>query len=70
MEAAHALVLCDFATYEATERAVAKFIRDTVDDMWYKDLKDARTLYNSVSAAQLLHHLDKKLRRPPPGRAR
>ena len=59
MEAAHALVLRDFATYEATERAVAKFIRDTVDDMWYKDLKDARTFYNSVSAAQLLHHLDK-----------
>ena len=58
MEAAHALVLRDFATYEATERAVAKFIRDTVDDMWYKDLKDARTFYNSVSAAQLLHHLD------------
>ena len=57
-EAAHALVLKDFATYEATERAVAKFIRDAVDEIWYKDLKDAHTFYNSVTAAELLQHLD------------
>ena len=34
MEAAHALLLKDFATYEATERAFAKFIRDVVDEFW------------------------------------
>ena len=58
MEAAHAVVLKDYATYEATERAVAKFIRNAVDEIWYKDLKHARSFYNAVTAKTLLAHLD------------
>jgi hypothetical protein len=58
MEAAHNTRLADYASFEATERAVMKFIRDAIDEIWYKDLKNPRTFYNSVTATTLLSHLD------------
>ena len=58
MEAAHTLILQDYASHEAAERGAAKFIRDAVDELWYKDLKHHRSLYNSVTAKQLIEHLD------------
>ena len=58
MEAAHAVRLRDYASFEAAERAVTKLIRDAVDEIWYKDLKHPRAFYTSVTAAQLLEHLD------------
>ena len=58
MEAAHNTRLADYASFEAAERAVVKFIRDAIDEIWYKDLKNPRTFYNSVTAATLLSHLD------------
>ena len=57
-EAEHAVLVRDFASYEAAERATAKFIRDAVDELWYRDLKHARSFYTSVTAKQLIDHLD------------
>ena len=44
-EAAHKSCRDDFASYEAAERGVAKFLRDAVEEVWYNDLKDAETFY-------------------------
>ena len=57
-EAVHAIRVRDFASYEAAERATAKFIRDCVEELWYRDLRDARSFYTHVTAKQLLDHLD------------
>ena len=58
METAHNVHLADYASFEAAKRAVVKFIWDAVDEIWYKDLKDPRTFYNSVTSTALLAHLD------------
>ncbi len=42
-EANHAILVRDYALYEAAERAVAKFIRDSMDEIWYCDLCHARS---------------------------
>jgi hypothetical protein len=57
-EAKHAILVKDFATYEATERATAKFLRNAVDEIWYRDLRHARSFYTNVTAKQLMEHLD------------
>jgi len=38
MEAAHRVLIADHAIYLAAEKAVAKFIRDAVEETYYKDL--------------------------------
>ena len=40
MEAAHKLLLHNYATYLAAERGVTKFIQDVVNETFYKDLED------------------------------
>jgi len=57
-EAEHAILVRDFASYEAAERATAKFIRDAVNEIWYRDLRHDRSFYTHVTAKQLLAHLD------------
>ena len=57
-EATHAILRRDYASYEAAERATAKFIRDAVDELWYRDLRHPRSFYTNVTAKQLLEHLD------------
>ena len=57
-EAEHALLVRDYASYDAAERAAAKFIRDATDEIWYRDLRHARSFYTNVTAKQLLEHLD------------
>ena len=57
-EAAHKARLDDYASYEAAERGVAKFLRDVVDEIWYNDLKDADTFYTKVTAIEIMAHLD------------
>ena len=57
-EAEHAILVRDFAAFEAAERAVAKFVRDAVDEIWYRDLHHARSYYTNVTAKQLMDHLD------------
>ena len=49
--------LADFDTYEIAERKVRKFILAIIEDTWVRELKDARTFYNKVTALQLLNHL-------------
>ena len=57
-EAEHAILVRDYASYDAAERATAKFIRDAVDELWYRDLRHARSFYTHVTAKQLIDHLD------------
>ena len=57
-EPEHALLIADFASYEAAEHACAKFIRDAVDEVWYRDLCQPCSYYTTVTAKQLLDHLD------------
>ena len=57
-EAAHKARLDDYASYEAAERGVAKFLRDVVDEIWYNDLKDADTFYTKVTAIDIMALLD------------
>ena len=57
MEAAHTLLLQDYYSYVAAEKGAAKFICDSVDETYYKDLKHATTFYNSITAKELLLHL-------------
>jgi hypothetical protein len=49
-EAEHAILVRDFATYEAAEWATAKFLRDAIDEIWYRDLRHARSFYTNVTA--------------------
>ena len=58
LEAEHAIIVRDYASYEAAERAAAKFIRDNVDELWYRDLRHAQSHYTSVTAKQLMEHLE------------
>ena len=57
-EAAHKSRLDDFASYEAAKCGVAKFLRDVVDEIWYHDLKDAKTFYTKVTAIKIMALLD------------
>jgi hypothetical protein len=57
-EAEHAILLRNFASYEAAECATAKFIRKAVDEIWYHDLRHQWSFSTHVTAKQLLSHLD------------
>ena len=48
LETAHKALVDDYASYEAAERGVARFLREVVDDLY--DLKDADTFYTKVTA--------------------
>ena len=57
MEAMHNVLFMDYAPFKVTECAIVTF-RDAFYEIWYKDLKDLQTFYNSVTATALLVHLD------------
>ena len=57
-EAAHKSRLDDYASYEAADRGVSKFLRNVVDEIWYNDLKDAETFYTKVTAIDIMALLD------------
>jgi len=57
-ETAHKALVDDYASYEAAERGVARFLREVVDDLWINDLKDADTFYTKVTALEIMAHLD------------
>eukprot|EP00804_Cyclotella_cryptica_P026105 CCRYP_013958-RA/>CCRYP_013958-RA protein AED:0.44 eAED:0.44 QI:0/-1/0/1/-1/1/1/0/376 len=57
-EAEHAILVRDFASYEAAEGATVKFILGAIDKIWYRDLRHDRSFYTHVAAKQLLSHLD------------
>jgi hypothetical protein len=57
-EAAHKARLDDYASYEAAERGAAKFLQETVNEVWFKDLKVADSFYTKVSALEIISFLD------------
>ena len=57
-EAAHKARLDDYASFEAAERGAAKFLRDVVNEVWYNDLKDAKTFYTKVTALEIISFLN------------
>ena len=58
MEAAHTALINDFNTFTAADPGVVKFIREIVDELWYKDLKSIDTFYTHVTGYNLLRHLE------------
>jgi hypothetical protein len=58
VEAAHKSHLDDYASYEAAECGVAKFLHNVVDKIWYNDLKDAKTFYTKFTTLEIMAHLD------------
>jgi hypothetical protein len=57
-ELAHKACLDNFTSYKAAKRGAAKFLRDTVNKVWYNDLKDANTFYTKMSALEIMTFLD------------
>ncbi len=57
-EAAHKACLDNYASYKAVEHGAAKFLQETVDKVWFKDLKDADSFYTKVSALEIISFLD------------
>ena len=57
-ESAHKSRLDDYARYKAAKRGAAKFLCETVDVVWYNDLKDADTFYTKVMARKIIAFLD------------
>jgi hypothetical protein len=58
MESAHKARLDNFASYKAAKHRAAKFLHDTIDKVWYNDLKDANTFYTKVLALEIMTFLD------------
>jgi hypothetical protein len=57
-ESAHKSHLNNYARYEAAERGAAKFLCETVNEVWYNDLKDADIFYTKVTALKIMTFLD------------
>ena len=57
-ERAHQAPVYDYASFEAAERGVAKFLMEVVDNLLINNLKDANTFYTKVMALQIMVHLD------------
>jgi hypothetical protein len=57
-ESAHQARLDDYASYKAAEWGAAKFLRKTVDEVWYNNLKDADPFYTKVTALEIISFLD------------
>jgi hypothetical protein len=50
--------LNDYASYKAAERGIAKFLCKAVEEVWYNDLKDAKTFYTKVTVLDIMSLLD------------
>jgi hypothetical protein len=61
-EAKHPILVHNYASYEAAERAVAKFVLGAVEEIRYRDLRDARSFYTNVMVSQLMAHLNTNCR--------
>jgi hypothetical protein len=48
----------DYASFKAVEQGAAKFLRKTVDEVWYNNLKDADTFYTKVTALTIISFLN------------
>ena len=57
-ETAHKALVDYYASYEAAERGVARFLREVVDNLWINNLSNADTFYTKVTALQIMMHID------------
>jgi hypothetical protein len=57
-ESAHKARLDNFASYKAAKSRAAKFLRETIDKVWYNNLKDTNTFYTKVLALEIMTFLD------------
>jgi hypothetical protein len=57
-ESAHKSHLNNYARYEAAEHGAAKFLCETVNKVWYNNLKDANTFYTKVTALKIMTFFD------------
>jgi hypothetical protein len=57
-ESAHKSRLDNYARYKAAKRDAAKFLCETVDEVWYNDLKDTDIFYTMVTALKIMTFLD------------
>jgi hypothetical protein len=57
-KATHKSRLDNYASYEAAKPGLAEFLQDVVDEIWYDNLKDAKTFYTKVTALEIMAHLD------------
>jgi hypothetical protein len=57
MEAAHRTLIEDHNAYIAAEKGTSTFIQTVVEEVWYKDLRNALTFYNNVTAYAILEHI-------------
>jgi hypothetical protein len=57
-ESAHKSCLDDYARYEVAKRGAAKFLHETINEVWYNDLKDTDTFYTKVTALKIMTFLD------------
>jgi hypothetical protein len=48
----------NYTSYEAAKCDVAKFLEDVINEIWYSNLKDAKTFYRKVTALEIMAHLD------------
>jgi hypothetical protein len=57
-ESAHQAKLNNYASFEAAECGVAKFLCKVVNEVWYNNLKDTNTFYTKVTAREIITFLD------------
>ncbi len=58
VESAHQACLDNYPSYKVAERGAAKFLCETIDKVWYNDLKDANIFYMKVTALEIISFLD------------
>ena len=58
-EAFHKAKLHDWELYDVSESQAARFIVDSVEDVWLAELKKKVTIYAEVTAIEMLDHLRK-----------
>ena len=49
--------LDDYASFKAAEHGATKFLRKTINEVWFNDPKDAETFYMKVSALEIISFL-------------
>ena len=57
MEAANCTLIDNYNSYITAKKGLSLFIRTVINKVWYKDLRNALTFYNNVTAYDLLAHL-------------
>ena len=49
-ESAHKVCLKNYASFTAAKHGATKFLRETINEVWFNNLKDANTFFTKVTA--------------------